>query len=229
MFELERSLLTKRVVDFVIWKIDQFHETFVKTRLNSFQWEDVLSQALSYEHGNSSVQYDGIAGQSGYDIICNGIRISCKSGQNQNKISDGIPIPCLLISSYRLKTYKTWEDKVSFMKEQHEDSFFCLNSNFIKCSEESRVVYALYVFPQKLVDMATVIWTPHNTPTTIQQRGLSESKIYYTIKNASGEQLWIHIPIDKMWKVFSYETDLINCNKDGNLSEPKGNFLCLSL
>jgi len=229
MFELEKSLLTENVIKYIVCKIDAFHKVFANTKLQSFQWEDVLAQALIYEHGKHHVEYNGITANSGYDLICNGIEISCKSGSEKNKRINGEMVPCLSISSYRLKTQKTWEDKVNFMKEKHEDSFFCLSSSFVPYFDNIRAVYNLFVFPHELVNMETVIWKEHQMLHWLQPRGLSESQIYYTVEQTSGEQLWLHVPIDKIWKVFSYETGNIESNQSDILPKENGSFLCFNL
>jgi hypothetical protein len=229
MFELERSLLNEDVARWIVYKIDEFHKTFAKTKLNAFQWEDVLAQALVRAHGDHHVDYEGIGHQSGYDLVCNGIRISCKSGSEKNKKIKGNKIPVLTLSSYRLGTHKTWEDKIAFLKNRHEDSFFCLSSDQVECFGQVRCIYTLYVFPVEVVDIQNVEWHQHQTKTRIQPRGFGTNNTYYTIESSMSEQLWMHVPLELMWKVFTYETANIVSEQPAILPKEEGSFLCLNV
>ena len=152
-------------------------------------WEDLLFRSLIKQ--SSNIEWDCGSHRVGTDIVFNGTKISCKSGQVKGKKD-----PRLVISSHRTTSYSTLEEKLKYLSESHEDIFFCLNYEFVNQKTHK---YRLFVFESKDVDYNELSWKETDSGWD------GNGKFIAKIKKTMSDQLWLQFPLSMVNKLFEIE------------------------
>jgi hypothetical protein len=127
--------------------------------------------------------------QSGTDVTCEGVMISCKSG-----VIKGKKIKKLVVSSYRTTSLKTIEEKKIFLDQKHEDVIFSL--------VHDNNAYKIYAFIQPQI--SNLEW--------LETKGQWKAcdKILWNefkISKSMSDQFWMHLSIDHWnnWGIKIYD------------------------
>lgn len=153
-------------------------------------WEELLHKSLAEVGVITDWKPDSNHG-SGKDMTITesewdntGERISCKTGQ----IKDGK----LCISGSRLTKHKTLQEKINFISEKKEDSYFLLSKE--KGCEDNH--YKLIMFPSSALDYKDAQWSvsSHNKNTGAPNYFGEGKGFFATIQASMSDQLWTYIP-----------------------------------
>jgi hypothetical protein len=179
-------LLSDNILNEIRDKIKKHHELY-ENKVTSSNWEEILHKSFIKNNLNSSWNMNGH--QSGTDVTCEGVMISCKSG-----VIKGKKIKKLVVSSYRTTSLKTIEEKKIFLDQKHEDVIFSLvyDNN----------AYKIYAFIQPQV--SNLEW--------LETKGQWKAcdKILWNefkISKSMSDQFWMHLSIDHWnnWGIKIYD------------------------
>jgi hypothetical protein len=114
-----KDLLTPQIKEEIQNRINAHHTLYDTIKIDSLYWEHILAKSLQTEYSN----VEWVVGSHGVgtDIICEGIKISCKGG-----VISGKKVPKLTVSSHRTTQYETLGDKLNYLKRPHEDVIYSL-------------------------------------------------------------------------------------------------------
>ena len=179
-------LLTNSVIEEIKNRITKHHELY-DSKITSTLWEEILHKSFIKNNMNSNWNMYGH--QSGSDVECEGVQISCKSG-----IIKGKKIKKLSISSYRTTALKTIEEKIAYLDKQHEDIIFSLVFDNEK--------YKIFTFIQPKVGLLE--WTE-----TKSQWKAIDKEIWneFKISKSMSDQFWMNLSMDnwEKWGIKVYD------------------------
>lgn len=132
------------------------------------------------------------------DIICNDIKISCKSGKQNNHIIHNEKVSCLDISSFRLGRFQNLKDQVDYCRQHHEDCFIMLN--YIGDTAHK---YNIYYLNREDLNIG-----PYNMWDTVGLEYRCDTDIRAKIIPKMSHQLWMWIPIDTLDKITTIDTNI---------------------
>lgn len=193
----------------VIEKLIEFKSGVTKIPISASSWEELIWAALIFMYGDGNVDWDSQSHEKSVDIEAkvNGdvLKISAKGGI----IKDNL----LTISSYRLTTFYTLKDKLSFIKNQHNNfDFYLICAREIDKTNEATNYLVIKTPATKLAPVQMFnIKNWKKTKSGYELKGGSDfdAKIVSKMSN----QLWYSIPIN----YFSNSEKLISVsipNKD---------------
>lgn len=165
------SILTSQVLSNISKRIKLHHELY-EIKVSASLWEETLHRAF-LDVGFLSV-WNKNGHQVGADVVVDGFRISCKSGEITGKKQQR-----LVISSHRTTRFKTLKEKIAFLSEQHEDEIFSLVNE--------RDKYTIYTFNKP--DVSQLDWVETGS-------GWSASDVYgsqFSITRSMSDQFWMKI------------------------------------
>jgi len=154
------------------------HHQLYEVKVSASLWEETLHR--SFLDANLSSHWNKSGHQSGADVVANNVRFACKSGEIMGKRD-----PKLSISSHRTTSYKTIEDKLKFLSENHEDVI----ASLVNTSEQE---YSVLLFERpKLHDLPWV-------ETSAGWAATNEDGSSFTITKSMSDQLWMKLNL-KTW------------------------------
>lgn len=180
-------LLSDNVLKEIKSRIIKHHELYDQ-KISSTLWEETLHK--SFVSNNLKSSWKTYGHQSGTDVECEGVQISCKSG-----VVKGKKIKKLVISSYRTTSLKTIEEKVDYLDQKHEDIIFSLVS-----TDDNQ--YKIYVFTQPKVKQLDWKETKGQWR-TVDENTWNEFKI----SKSMSDQFWMNLSLDhwNIWGVKVYD------------------------
>lgn len=160
------------------------HHEIYNIPIKAEYWEYILHNAF-IEDNKTSI-WDSNSHAVGTDIVCNGVNISCKSGN-----FTGNSYQTLNISSYRTTKHKTLNEKIKYISLNHEDVIFSL------VYFEYDKLYRVHIINP--LDFKTFKWEKRNGNYFGKQKGTKHTA---KIAKSMSDQLWIY---------FHYESLLDEC------------------
>lgn len=176
------NLLTISVLQEIKDRINKHHELY-DTKVSGELWEQILHK--SFVKSNLDSSWKPSSHSIGTDIICENIKISCKSGDLKGKKSSK-----LVVSSYRTTKYDTLEQKLAFLDTSHEDIIFSLVHHNNK--------YKIFTYVQPLV--STLNWTEKNGD--FSAIDLNTGNQFKLAKKMSS-QFWMYLNMNN-WNMWGY-------------------------
>lgn len=164
-------------------RINLHHELY-DFKIDSLAWENILHKSLLKAGFNS----EWITGShsEGVDIYVDDIRISCKGGTVSGKRN-----PRLKISSHRTTRFKTLQEKLEFISEEHEDVIWSL-------VQMSKNLYRLHIFEKP--NFKEFEWKEIKSGwSAIHENGNKAS-----ISRSMSDQLWFDINYENFIKNIEY-------------------------
>lgn len=180
------QILSNNTLEEIKKRIIKHHELY-DSKITSTLWEEILHKSFISSNLNSKWKMYGH--QSGCDVECENIKISCKSG-----VVKGKKIKKLSISSYRTTSLKTIEEKLNYLDKVHEDVIFSLVHDGQK--------YKIFTFIQPKVKNLTWQETKGQWK-ALDKHSWNEFKI---AKNMS-DQFWMNLSLDNwnQWGINIYD------------------------
>ena len=179
----------------IVQELIRFKSGTTKVPIRAGSWEELIWATLVFMFGDEKVYWDPQSHEKSVDIKVkmNGdiLRISAKAGEiKNNKIA---------ISSYRLTTFDNLEDKLSFIRDQHNSFGF-----YLICAREIKKDTISYYVIKVPSDRLAPTWLT-------DKNNWAKTKFGYELKEGFGfnarivfkmsHQLWYSIPVD----YFSHE------------------------
>lgn len=174
-------------------KIGQHAELYPKIPVQAMYFESIVSQTL----GCPWVPMNHNPNQDLETRIYDMMKPSLKSGFEKNGF--------LTISSHRLTTHHTLEDKIEFLNSREYDSYLCLTH--IK-NENKIHKYKMIYFPKQVIDWNSIQWIDtynkkgeHNGYFGTNLDRSVRAKIIFSMSH----QLWIDIDMNLITILKEYE------------------------
>lgn len=198
MTELKQKIDIKKFSD-IIRELIKFKSGVTKLPIVAGSWEELIWATLVFLFGDEKVEWDPQSHEKSVDIKVNIsgdiLKISAKGG----KVKNG----AITMSSYRLTTFNTLNEKLKFIKKQHDNFDFyliCLR----EIDKKNITYYVIKASPKRLSPK----WL-------VNQNNWVKTKNSYDLKNGfkfdakivlkMSEQLWYSIP----FKYFSKKEILV--------------------
>ncbi|MBU6500891.1 MAG: hypothetical protein KGJ89_02095 [Patescibacteria group bacterium] len=176
----------------IIKKLIKFKSSTTRIPIKDVSWEELIWATLVFIYGGSNVEWDSQSHEKSVDVKANidnvAVKISAKGGIIKNEL--------LTISSYRLTSFNKLKDRLSFIKNQHENFDFYL-------------ICARNVDSKKGITHYTILRVPPTKfapPSILLTRNWKKTKGGYELKINPGfkvkivskmsNQLWYSIPLD---------------------------------
>lgn len=198
MTEIKQKIDIKKFSD-IIRELIKFKSGVTKLPIVAGSWEELIWATLVFLFGDEKVEWDPQSHEKSVDIKVNIngdiLKISAKGG----KVKNGV----ITISSYRLTTFNTLNEKLKFIKKQHDNFNFyliCLR----EIDKKNITYYVIKTSPKRLSPK----WL-------VNQNNWIETKNSYDLKDGfkfdakivlkMSKQLWYSIP----FKYFSKKEILV--------------------
>lgn len=198
MTEIKQKIDIKKFSD-IIRELIKFKSGVTKLPIVAGSWEELIWATLVFLFGDEKVEWDPQSHEKSVDIKVNIngdiLKISAKGG----KVKNGV----ITISSYRLTTFNTLNEKLKFIKKQHDNFDFyliCLR----EIDKKNITYYVIKTSPKRLSPK----WL-------VNQNNWIETKNSYDLKDGfkfdakivlkMSKQLWYSIP----FKYFSKKEILV--------------------
>jgi hypothetical protein len=180
------TILTFPVIEEIKRRIVKHHELY-DSKISSTLWEEILHK--SFKENNMNSTWSMYGHQSGSDVECDGVKISCKSG-----IIKGKKIKKLCISSFRTTSLKTIEEKCEYLDRKHEDIIFSLVYHNEK--------YKIFTFIQPTI--SELEWTETKGQWKSIDKDLWNE---FKIAKSMSDQFWMHLSLDNWdrWGIKIYD------------------------
>lgn len=176
----------------IIKKLIEFKSGTTTIPIKNASWEELIWATLVFMYGHSNVYWNSQSHEKSVDIKVNVndslIKISAKGGIIKNDL--------LSISSYRLTTFNKLEDKLNFIRDQHQKFNF-----YLICARE--IDEANKAVNYLVIKVPSVELAPSGM---LNIKNWEETKTGYELKNGLGfkakivfkmsNQLWYLIPLD---------------------------------
>lgn len=179
-------ILSNNVIEEIKNRIVKHHELY-DSKISSTLWEEILYK--SFKLNNLKCSWKMYGHQSGSDVECEDIKISCKSG-----IIKGKKLKKLSISSYRTTSLKTIEEKLNYLDQKHEDVIFSLVQDQEK--------YKMFIFVQPKVSQL-------NWNETKGQWKAIDKLLWneFKISKSMSDQFWMNLSLDHWnnWGIKIYD------------------------
>lgn len=181
-----KTILSLEVVQEIKNRIKKHHELY-DSKVTSTLWEEILYKSFIKNNLNASWAIYGH--QSGTDIECEGVKISCKSG-----VIKGKKIKKLVVSSYRTTSYGNLNEKLEYLDQKHEDVIFSL----VNTDANN---YKIYTFKQPTVK--NLDWSD----TCSQWKAHDSNWNEFRICKKMSDQFWMHLSMDHWcsWGIEVYD------------------------
>ena len=184
-------MFTENVRDSISEKIEMHHELYPAIPVKDVYWECILAESLKCAF--KEIKWISGSHAIGSDISVGETGISCKSGKQKIIYMEDEPVDCLTFSSYRTTSYKTLNEKIEFLSEDHEDVFAFLN-----CEERNDVFqYTVYTLDADYLDYAELTWyDTYNRNNKLVYKGIG--KFLVEIRTTMSDQLWVMVPLEDL-------------------------------
>lgn len=181
-------MINQKVIDEIRRRINLHHELY-DTKVSSTFWEEIYSKSLAACGEENDWKPDN-SHRKGLDVEKHdGFKISCKSGTIQGKKD-----PKLVVSSHRTTSYKTIEEKITFLSESHQDLIISLVE-----TGEKKYKILIYESP----NVSNLDWYKTNSGWE------AKDKIgVYKIQKKMSDQFWFEYKLSKSQEWCYYEMDL---------------------
>lgn len=174
----------------IIQALIKFRSENTTIKIGDVSWEELIWAALVFIFGEDNVGWKSTSHEKSVDIrVKIGgklLKISAKGG----KINNGM----LILSSYRLTTFDNLNEKLKFIRNQHNN----FNFYFI-CAKEIKgenVIYHVIKIPSERLAPSWLTeagnWTKTKNAYELKKGFSFDAKIVYKMSN----QLWYSIPIN---------------------------------
>lgn len=174
--------VSKELLQEISYRIGLHHELY-DFKIDSLAWENILHKSF-LKCGINSKWITG-SHSEGVDIYVDGIRISCKGGTISGKRN-----PRLKISSHRTTRFKTLEEKINFISENHEDVIWSL-------VQIDSSTYRLHIFEKP--DFKLFDWSVTKSGWSAVS-GLNRA----SISRSMSDQLWFDLDYETMLNEIEY-------------------------
>ena len=173
-------------------------------------WEDIFDQVIN----TNSKTWNMGSHSAGADVVSNttGVRYQNKAGTISNNT--------ITWSGHRTTKYKTLEEKIKFISDDHCDQYVMLARNTDEWNRGLKKYY-LIMFDSSLIDYTKLNWTPDmgRSKTSITSWKGSATNIPYTAKILRGtsDQLWTTADLSYLGTVqpivIEYDTEFLEYKK----------------
>lgn len=173
----------------ILQELIRFKAGTTRVPIRAENWEELIWAALAFMFGDENINWDPQSHEKSVDITVkmnrNTIKISAKAGEIKNNI---IPI-----SSYRLTTFNSLNEKLSFIRAQASNFDF-----YIICAREVKkdniIYYVIKASSHKLAPKWLTNkknWIKTNGGYILKDDFEFMAKIIFKMS----DQLWLYIPI----------------------------------
>lgn len=174
----------------IVSKLIKFKSGTTRIPINATSWEELIWITLVFMYGDKNVDWDSQSHEKSIDIEVKInskiVKISAKGGTIKNNL--------LTVSSYRLTTFNTLDEKLEFIKNQHSKLDF-----YLICAREIKTDEIVYKIIKTLSDKMAPHWMT-------KEKNWEKIKYGYELKNdfdfsakivsKMSNQLWYSIPLD---------------------------------
>lgn len=175
----------------IVQELIRFKSGITKVPIKAESWEELIWAALVFMFGGEKkVDWNPQSHEKSVDIKVkiNGdaLKISAKAGEIKNNK--------IIISSYRLTTFDNLDDKLNFIKNQHNSfDFYLICAR--KIGKDSITYYVIKIPSEKMAPSWLTDknnWTKSSQGYNLKENLGFNAKIVFKMSN----QLWYSVPID---------------------------------
>lgn len=185
------TVLNDKKFSKVVGQLIKFKSGMTRVPIKDTSWEELIWAALVFMYGENKVDWNSQSHEKSVDIKAkiNGkiLKISAKGGTIENG--------SLKVSSYRLTTFSKLEDKLDFIKNQHENfDFYLICAREINKADGSMKYIVIKAPSWKLAPSGMLNaknWKRTKTGYELKKGIGLDAKIVFKMSN----QLWYAIPV----------------------------------